>query len=256
MLSFLNTAERAGKFVDINNYVLNRHVIAYNSAKQYIGKVVLELGCGNGYGMKLLADQVDAYIGIDKYTTINPPMASKTAIFKAELPLLDNIGDNSFDSAICFQVIEHIEDDKTLLKEIKRVLKPGGKLLLTTPNILTTLTRNPYHVREYTPTEMKNVVATAFDNFEIKGVYGNEKVMKYYNANKESVAKILKWDIFKLEKNLPAGLVKIPYNIMNNLNRKKLYDASADLTSSITADDFYLDTLTDEALDYFVIGTK
>ena len=49
-----------------------------------------------------------------------------------EIPPLHNIESNSIDYVVTFQVIEHIQDDNYFLEEIYRVLKPGGKLLLTT----------------------------------------------------------------------------------------------------------------------------
>ena len=48
------------------------------------------------------------------------------------------------------------------VKEIYRVLKPGGKLILTTPNKAMTLSRNPWHVREYTNSEMKEILSVSF----------------------------------------------------------------------------------------------
>ena len=86
------------------------------------------------------------------------------------------MGSNSFDTVICFQVIEHIRRDDTLLAEMKRILKPGGRLLLTTPNRLMSLTRNPFHVKEYTPVEMHTAIEPHFSRFTLRGIYGNEKV--------------------------------------------------------------------------------
>ena len=60
---------------------------------------------------------------------------------------------------VTFQVIEHIKRDRDFLKEIYRVLKPGGKLILTTPNKNMSITRNPWHVREYDPKEMHDILS-------------------------------------------------------------------------------------------------
>lgn len=256
MLGILNSAERAGNFTDINSYVLNRHVFAYETAKQYMGKTVLEAGCGNGYGMRMLSQYADLYIGLDKFVTEGMEIPKNAAVFKAMFPSLQNIGDNLFDTVICFQVIEHIEEDAKLLAEIKRVLKPGGKLLMTTPNIKTSLTRNPYHIREYTCAGMQQLISAQFSNFTIEGVYGNELVMRYYTANKKSVEAITKWDVLNLQHRLPAALLKLPYNLLNNLNRKSLLKNNTQDTSNIRFTDFYLDKLSEDCLDYFVVATK
>ena len=52
----------------------------------------------------------------------------------------------------------------------------------------------------------------------MRGITGNDKVMSYYDDNKKSVQKFKKLDIFNLEKILPSGLYKIPYEILNRLN--------------------------------------
>src|SRR5690606_4123973 len=85
------------------------------------------------------------------------------------IPPLDGIADNSFDTVVSFQVIEHIKDDRLFLQEIHRVLRPGGIAMITTPNRSMSLTRNPWHVREYLPAELKGLVAGIFPRVELKG---------------------------------------------------------------------------------------
>ena len=46
---------------------------------------------------------------------------------------------------------------------------------------------------------MGDVLKNSFDNYELKGVFGNDKVMDYYNKNKESVRKITRFDILNLQ---------------------------------------------------------
>ena len=69
-----------------------------------------------------------------------------------------------------------LTNDQFFLSEIERVLKPGGKLVMTTPNRLMSLTRSPWHIREYSPLQMRDLVSSIFANIELKGVFGNEKV--------------------------------------------------------------------------------
>jgi len=59
--------------------------------------------------------------------------------------------DNSFDVVICRELIEHVPDEQVVFNEIKRVLRPQGYLLLTTPNAFSLAIDGTFHVRGYTP---------------------------------------------------------------------------------------------------------
>ena len=135
-------------------------------------------------------------------------------------------------------------------------MNPGGNALITTPNIKKTLTRNPWHIREYTADELTKLASEVFDNVEMKGVGGNEKVMEYYEKNKKSVEKITRFDIFNLQYNLPAPLLRIPYDLLNRLNRNKLKSSNDDLVNQIHHTDYILMEDGSEALDLFLIVTK
>lgn len=255
MQALFATAERTKDFSLADNYVYQRHVFAYQYAARLLGDVVIELGCGNGYGMQLLAPYCQWYTGVDKYAAAKE-LSANSGFFKAALPDLSNIGSNSFDTVICFQVLEHIKEDSRLLAEIHRILKPGGKLLLTTPNKLMSLTRNPFHVREYTPAGMEQITASAFSRYTIRGIKGNSNVMAYYDCNKTQVARITRWDVLNLQYRLPAFLLKLPYNLMNNLNRFALYNRESALTAAMEYSDFFLDNADESCLDFFVMAEK
>ncbi len=172
------------------------------------------------------------------------------------IPPMKELPDNSFDRVISFQVIEHIKDDLTFLREIARVLKPGGLALITTPNIKFTLTRNPWHKREYQSHELQELAEAVFDKVQIKGIAGNEKVMGYYNQNKQSVEKITRFDILDLQNRLPASLLRIPYDILNRINRRKLQKQDNQLVTGITHEDYILVDEGAKGLDLFGILTK
>jgi SAM-dependent methyltransferase len=157
---------------------------------------------------------------------------------------------------VTFQVIEHIVPDDLYVKEIARVLKPGGKLIVTTPNRHMSLSRNPWHIREYKPAELTALLKKHFKTVDTKGVYGNETVMDYYQKNKESVQKIMKYDIFNLQWILPRQILQVPYDYMNRRNRKKLLQSNNDLTSGIKSSDFFLKEVDDKSLDLFYIAEK
>lgn len=258
MSSILQTAERSSHLDPSENVIFQRHLIAYKEAAKLISGTVLEVGSGEGYGIMELASKAEKYIAIDKYDSpIEEELKdqNKVEFHQMNVPPL-KFDDNSVDYVVTFQVIEHIQDDEKFVKEIHRVLKPGGKLILTTPNILMSLSRNPWHIREYNPTEMKDILRTSFTDINMKGVYGNEKVMKYYEENKKSVENIRKWDILNLEKNLPRWLLQIPYDILNRFNRHKLQDNNEKLVDGVKYTDYSIKAMNDTCLDYFCIATK
>jgi ubiquinone/menaquinone biosynthesis C-methylase UbiE len=259
MGSILQTAERSSHLDPSENVIFQRHLIAYKEAANLVSGTILEIGSGEGYGVTELAPKSTKYIAVDKYDS---PISEKVKdnnnieFKKMNVPPLRGIKDNSIDFVVTFQVIEHIQNDEKFIKEIYRVLKPGGKLILTTPNLLMSLSRNPWHIREYTPKTMKDIIQTSFANIEMNGVFGNEKIMQYYNANKKSVERVRRWDIFRLEKIMPRCLIQIPYDILNRFNRHKLQDKNASLVNNVKYTDYSISKMTDSCLDYFCIATK
>ncbi len=253
------TTEIASDKIASDNPIHQRLLKAYYLAEEYIKGDLLEIGCGEGRGIELLKDKCTSYTAIDKIKPVLDKLSTQypdVTFIHDNIPPLNKVADDSFDVIISFQVIEHIKNDKLFLQEIKRVLKPGGKALLTTPNIKMTLSRNPWHIREYTADQLTDLAKKYFDQVEMRGVSGNEKVMEYYENNKKSVRKIMKYDILNLQYNLPAPLLRIPYDILNRLNRNKLKASNDDLVNQIHHSDYLLSDKADEALDLFLIVTK
>jgi len=255
----MQTAERSSHLDPSENVIFQRHMIAYKEASRLISGTVLEIGCGEGYGISELVKFSEKYIGVDKFDTFISEEIKKNndiVFHKMEIPPLLNIEANSIDFVVTFQVIEHIQDDHYFLNEIFRVLKPGGKLLLTTPNKLMSLSRNPWHIREYTPFEMKDILSKYFAKTQVNGVYGNDLVMEYYKKNKESVEKITRFDIFNFQYILPRWILQVPYDILNRFNRKKLKSDNENVVSLVKVDDYSILDSTENCLDYFCIATK
>jgi len=205
----------------------------------------------------MLAPLSDQFTAIDKYETdLSFIKDLRNVTFKQmSIPPI-TYPDSHFDNAVSFQVIEHIQDDESYVREISRVLKTGARFVLTTPNKTMSLTRNPWHVREYLHQELEALLSKYFSKVEMKGVVGNDIVMQYYEENKASVKKITRWDVLNLQYRLPRKLLQIPYDFLNRLNRKKLLSDNDTLVSKIKVDDYALSVDTHQAFDFFCVATK
>jgi 2-polyprenyl-3-methyl-5-hydroxy-6-metoxy-1,4-benzoquinol methylase len=253
-MAFIKTAERVS-LSPSDNFVFQRSLLAYKKASEIVSGNVLEIGTGSGYGIAEIASQTNEFWTLDKhYISIDYNKYNNTRFIKNKVPPLKNMPDDYFDFVICFQVIEHIKDCEILLKEIKRVLKRNGKLIISTPNKKMSLTRNPWHVKEYLGTEFYKFLSQSFSEIEMRGVHGNEKALSYYQKNKESVQKILKFDVLKFNMVLPCWILKIPYDLANRLNRVLLLKRNKKLTYSITSKDFFIDEFSEDCYDLFFIG--
>jgi len=250
----VSTTEITSDSIASDNPIHQRLLSAYVYAQPQIEGKLLEVGCGTGRGLEILINSADHYTGIDKYKSLTDELQGKypDADFKAmHIPPFTGIADNTFDTVVSFQVIEHIKDDKSFLQEIHRVLKPGGKAIISTPNKKMTLTRNPWHVREYFAPELESLSNSIFSKVEANGIAGNDKVMDYHERNRQSVKKITRFDILNLQYRLPAPLLRIPYEFLNRLNRNKLDQADNDLVKSITVADYFVNDNAEESLDLF-----
>jgi ubiquinone/menaquinone biosynthesis C-methylase UbiE len=258
-MSKIYTTEITSDNIPSDNPLHQRLFKAYVVAQDVIHGNVLEVGCGEGRGVNLLISKSAHFTAVDKIESALEVLRGKfpTGRFiSMNIPPLSTLDDNTYDSIVSFQVIEHIQNDVLFLKELHRVMKPGGIALLTTPNRKMSLSRNPWHIREYLASELKNLAATIFSSAEMKGITGNEKVMEYYLQNKKSVERITRWDFLNLQYNLPAWMLRIPYELLNRMNRNKLQAGDTTLVSSIRHQDYVVTDDADQALDLLLIVRK
>ena len=165
------------------------HQKAYEFAKQFChGKVILEIGCGAGYGAKYLSIVAKEVIAVDlneesiNYAQKDYPSFNLT-FKKINNGCLLPFNSDTFNVVVLFQVIEHIppEKVKSHLLEMKRILKSDGTLLITTPNRKFRLLplqspHNPHHYTEYTPKGLEKILEKVFVKIEIFGLRGKPEI--------------------------------------------------------------------------------
>ena len=252
----LHTAERVSQRDASDNFVFQRSILAYYKAAELVSGDVLEIGTGMGYGVDVIAPAAKSFTTIDKNVPeFENELPANAKFRQMVVPPLD-FADESFDYVVSFQVIEHIEQDADFVREVSRVLRPGGKFIVSTPNAPMSLTRNPWHVREYKADELESLLKGGFSSVERMGVYGNERVMEYYEQNRRGVERITRFDILDLQHRLPRWVLQIPYDILNRLNRRRLLAENENLTTSITMEDYTIGQLTEQSFDLYYIATK
>ncbi len=172
------TGERTIPGLAEENYWFRRHEVVYERlADRCAGRDVLEAGCGEGYGADLIADVARRVIGLDydesavTHVKARYPRVEMLHGNLAELPLDDCV----VDVVVNFQVIEHLWDQGQFVAECRRVLRPGGVLLMSTPNRITfspgrDTPINPFHTRELNAAELTELLVS--EGFGIEGVYG------------------------------------------------------------------------------------
>jgi SAM-dependent methyltransferase len=172
------TGERTVPGLAEENYWFRRHEVVYERlADRCAGRDVLEAGCGEGYGADLIADVARRVIGLDydesavAHVRARYPRVEMHHGNLAELPLADC----TVDVVVNFQVIEHLWDQGQFVDECLRVLRPGGVLLMSTPNRITfspgrDTPINPFHTRELNAAELTELLATA--GFSVETMLG------------------------------------------------------------------------------------
>jgi SAM-dependent methyltransferase len=151
------------------------HLARYEWAAAQLSGRVLDVACGTGYGAALLSRRCEV-TGIDNSEDAlrHARSTARSARFiRHELPLIP-FADASFDGVVSFETVEHIPDDRAFLAEVRRVLRPGGLFLLSTPNKEVTSPagppENPFHVREYRLQDLNQLTREAgFDRVEALG---------------------------------------------------------------------------------------
>jgi SAM-dependent methyltransferase len=158
-------------------YLIWAHTARYQFARRHLrGRRILDAGCGEGYGARYLAQYVDATIGVD----IDPQAAAyaQQRYGQPDLAFMAMdcrrlaFADDSFDFVTSFEVIEHFHAVDDYLSEIHRVMAPSGVFVLSTPNKERTPAGvNPFHDKEYTADEFREVLTRHFPRVECYGQF-------------------------------------------------------------------------------------
>lgn len=167
------------------------HLATYKYCIPFVrGKKVLDYGCGTGYGTSLIGEYCTQITGIDisleavSYAESHFSSANLNylQIKPAEIAPLP-FPDGSFDVVLSFQVIEHVQDTSAYLREIDRVLAPGGRVVIATPDRSARLFSfqkpwNIWHLREYTREQLKDTLSGFFSDVNVLQTGGKPEILQ------------------------------------------------------------------------------
>lgn len=170
---------------------------------------VLDVGCGRKPYRHLVP--AEEYLGVDIDTPVTRELAAADVYYDGRrLPFTDA----SFDAVICSQVLEHVFTPGDFLAEIRRVLRPGGRLLLTTP-FAWDEHEQPHDFARYSSFGLRALLAQA--GFEVVGLHKT-------NADGRVLAQLVSAYLYKVSRTRSRplnGLVQLlvlaPVNLLGIL---------------------------------------
>ena len=189
------TGERTVPGVARENYWFRRHEAVYRAiVGRWPDSVVLEAGCGEGYGAGLLAAGGCRVVAVDHdATTVRHVAATYPGVdvLRGNLVTLA-LASSSVAAVVSLQVIEHLWEQPRFLHECRRVLRPGGELVLSTPNRLTfspggDTPLNPFHTRELAPGELTDLVTDAGFDVTVLGLRHGRRLAGLDDAHRGSI---------------------------------------------------------------------
>jgi GT2 family glycosyltransferase/ubiquinone/menaquinone biosynthesis C-methylase UbiE/predicted nucleic acid-binding Zn-ribbon protein len=154
------------------------HLQRYQSLLHVVkDKVVLDAATGEGYGAFLLSQSAKAVVGVDinEETIIHAQSKyskDNLTFIQASIESIP-LDDQSFDVIVSFETIEHVHEEiqRRFMKEVKRLLKPDGLFIISTPNKLMYSDRrnysNPFHVKEFYEQEFRDFLIPYFKNMDL-----------------------------------------------------------------------------------------
>ncbi|MFH1769771.1 MAG: class I SAM-dependent methyltransferase, partial [Parcubacteria group bacterium] len=179
----------------------------YEFASKFVkNKKVLDIACGAGYGTKILKQQgdaksvdgVDVSVDVIKYAKEN--FSTKDVNFLIGDVITFGETDN-YDVIVSVETIEHVNNYKSALKNLHRILKKAGTLLIGTPNRIIVAphnaslhdpSQNPFHCREFSIQELKDDLRQAGFHVEDENVFGNRQQKFFKNKYLRRLYKIIR----------------------------------------------------------------
>lgn len=185
------------------------HRYAYKLAADMIrpGQRVLDVGFGDGYGATILRQAGSEYVGVE----VDPAAVQQAERkYEGDFRLYDGVHlpQETFDLAVCFQVLEHLEEPSLLLEQIRGL---GCRSVFTTPNRELRLKPgqrpwNRYHFQEFSRIDLSSLLGRYFDEVTVSYVRTSGELEEAELARISRARRLARLDPLGLRYSLPEGL--------------------------------------------------
>jgi 2-polyprenyl-3-methyl-5-hydroxy-6-metoxy-1,4-benzoquinol methylase len=209
--------------------------------------VVVEAGAGEGYGAELLRVSGAARVIALDYdeSAVGHIQRTYPHVEAVRANLIDiRVADETANLVVSMQVVEHLWDVRTFLSECQRVLQPGGRLVISTPNRLVFspgLARNekplnPFHVEEFDAEQLADLIrAAGFTSVKAHGLHHAQRIAAFEATSGPLVPRLVQLDVHDMTA-WPSDL--------------------ADLVYATTAADFTVSDMVEGAHDLIVTAVR
>lgn len=150
--------------------IWNLHLERYNFASKFVkGKAVLDVACGVGYGSQILLDAgAERVFGVDiNENAVEYAKTHYTPEFKTMDATKMDFPDESFDVVVSFSTIEHLINWLDFLKEVKRVLKKDGLLMISISNKKFSLSKYRFHLTKFKKEDFLSILQSNFMDIDV-----------------------------------------------------------------------------------------
>lgn len=136
----MNTITRAEQSLGSSNAVIYQMVVRVLSTCNANGGVLFDVGCGAGNLYPFVSKFCDRYVGVDAVRYQGFPSDADFISQNLDQPI-SQLSSNSADIVVSVETIEHLENPRAFYRELVRITKPGGCVIVTTPNQLSLLSK-------------------------------------------------------------------------------------------------------------------
>ena len=198
---------------------LHQHILSEIPAN---ASWILDTGCGGGWLANALKQKNKSVISMD-ISDINPIKATKDNPYPTHYGLVADVfempvKEGSIDCIVASEIIEHVSDPKRFIEALFNVLKPGGKIIITTPyneHIMASLcihcnrlTPHNAHLHSFTETSIEKYLPGKIKNYKTK-VFNNKVLVRLGIQRMFSFLPLIIWEAFD--------------NLANALTKKRSY---------------------------------